>query len=221
MKCYTYFFLTLGFMQSIDLRGQGTFRNLDFEQSQIPQTQPPGQVAASLALPFWTVYYGSAQQSQVAWNEFSVGSPQVSLYGPGSIMAPMDGGYSVSIFGSVTGASISQVGLVPSNARSVVFKAQIPPNEQAGVSISVGGVTLPLFEVFNGPNYILYEANVTPFAGLQEELRFSAAWNGVGPSYWNIDDIVFSTAAVPEPSALSLFMIGPLFIGVVWRWRKA
>ena len=40
---------------------QGTFRNLDFELAQIPQSQPVGDVSTAAALPFWAVYYGATQ----------------------------------------------------------------------------------------------------------------------------------------------------------------
>lgn len=212
MRFQDYFPLVLVVCQTSGVRAQGTFRNLDFELSQIPQTQPSGLVSASLALPSWTVYYGPTQQTQVLWEALTAGSTAVTLVGTRGIVTSIDGGYSAELFGGGPDASISQVGVVPSNARSVIFKAQVGGLGQ--VSISVAGVTLPLVALLNGPNYTLYGADVSQYAGLQEQLAFTAAGYHpgptVGPSYWNIDDIVFSTTEVPEPSESALIAVGGL-----------
>jgi len=191
--------------------GQGTFRNMDFEQSQIPQNQPSGLVAADLAFPSWTVYYGSTPQTQVLWNDVSVGSTLASLVGQRS--GALDGGYSAFLFGGSSGpstpvdCSISQVGQLPDDAVSLLFEA----HGVQQLTVAVSGVTLPLFDVSSGPNYEVYGVNVSQFAGMQEDLRFTApGFTPNGPNIWTIDNIVFSTTPVPEPSTAVLVALAGL-----------
>ena len=200
---------------------QGTFRNMDFEEAQIDQNQPRGVVSADLALPFWTVYYGSTQQTQVHWNELSAGSTWVSLIGqfnPDPVFggaSPIDGGYGAVLIGGLNGptggpleCSISQVGELPTDAVSLQFKAR---GGWQQLTVSVGGVSLPVFELSSVPNqYVVYGVNVSQFAGMQEELRFTAPGFSTGLNGWNIDDIVFSTTPVPEPTAGALIRLGGL-----------
>src|ERR1043166_407542 len=91
---------------------QGIFQNLNFEGTTIPQTQPPGNVSSLDALPFWTVYTGTNQLSQVFFNEIALGSTYVDLLGTnGSLGArAIQGGYSVLLQGggTATDASIRQ-----------------------------------------------------------------------------------------------------------------
>ena len=220
MKASNSLILVLGLIQPLCVYAQGTFRNLDFELSQIPQTQPPGSVMASLALPFWTVYFGAAPQSTVLWEELSAGSSAVTLCGPNGTVTSIAGGYSALLFGGDTSpdVSIRQTGIVPANAESLLFKAQVGPGKPT-ISVSLGGQTLPLMALSTGANYTLYGANIAQFAGLQEELRFSAAPQSLGPSYWNIDDIVFSTAAVPEPTTSALLAVSSLTFAF-WMFRR-
>jgi len=192
---------------------QGTFRNMNFELAQIPQTQPPGVVSAALAFPFWTVYYGTNQQTQVHWGEVSLGATEASLIGQTGQPSAIDGGYSLSMYGGNVSVSISQVGQLPTDAVSLLFKAQYGgPGFQ--LIASIGGVSLPIFDVSSGPNYTLYGVNCSQFAGMQEELRFTIPAVGAhGPSAWDIDDIVFSTTPVPEPTTAALFALGGLLFG--------
>jgi hypothetical protein len=190
---------------------QGTFRNMDFELTQIPQNQPAGLVSTASALPFWTVYYGSTQQTSVYWNATSAGSTLATLLGlngDNGLHPAIDGGYSVNLTGSSPDAAISQGGQLPTDAVSLLFKAQFGlPGQQ--LTVSIGGATLPMFDVSSGPNYTLYGINVSQFAGMQEELRFTVG----GPlSSWTIDDIVFSTTPVPEPTGIGLLAVGGLLL---------
>jgi hypothetical protein len=147
----------------------------------------------------------------VEWNRTSAGSTQVTLLGfngDNGLHPPIDAGYSVNLIGSTLYASISQVGQLPAGVVSLLFKAQVGrPGEQ--LTVSMGGVGLPIFDLSSGPNYDLYGVNVSQFAGMQEELRFSVG----GPlSSWTIDDIVFSSTAVPEPTGIGLLAVGGLLL---------
>lgn len=203
---------------------QGTFRSMDFELAQIPQNQPHGFVSADSAFPFWTVYYGTTPQTQVLWNDTSTGPTQVSLLGQN--FGALAGGYSAYLFGGSSGlsdpldCSISQVGQVPTDAVSLLFKAQsgAPGRE---LIVSMGGVSLPVFELSSGPNYGLYGVNVSQFASMHEDLRFTApGFTPNRPNVWNIDDIVFSTTPVPEPTTRALLAAAGLMLGSRYHRRK-
>jgi len=205
--------------------GQGTFRNMDFELARIPQNQPWGFVPADQAFPFWTVYYGTTPQTQVVWRTTSVGTTEASLLGQfpaDSLGGPtaIDGGYCASLIGGgIPGigpvdCSISQVGQIPTGAASLLFKEQPGAVPNNPITVTIGGVSLPVFLVANFPNqYAVFGVNCSQFAGLQEELRFTApsvVGAGYGLDWQNIDDIVFSSTpiSVPEPSPLGLAGLG-------------
>src|SRR3974390_1778033 len=63
---------------------QGTFHNMDFGLSQVPNTTPWGTlVPANQAFPFWTAYYdGTNQLSNVLYNGETLGSVSVDLLTP-------------------------------------------------------------------------------------------------------------------------------------------
>jgi len=191
---------------------------MDFELAQIPQNQPPGIVSAASALPFWTVYYGSAQQMEIQWNTppLTVGPPiltsaQASLWG----QAALDGGYSLLLVGDSSSAySISQVGQIPTGTASLLFRCQGPGRP----IVTVGSVSLRVWTVADGTNgskYYLYGVNCSQFAGMQEELRFSTPIGTPSSTSIFLDDISFSTAPiqVPEPTTPALILLGVVLIG--------
>jgi len=91
--------------------GQGTFQNFDFESATIVTAYPPNIILTSDALPEWTVFDGTNQLSIILYN----GGSAVSLWGAGYAL---DGNFSV---GFSTGGSISQTGLIPADARTLLF----------------------------------------------------------------------------------------------------
>ena len=211
MKPYS-LLLALALLRPFAVVAQGTFRNMDFEQAQIPQDQPRGVVSADLAFPFWSVYYGNQPTNAVHWNETSVGATEASLIGLSYAFGTLGGGYSAYLWGGPTACSLGQVGQIPTDAASILFKARGSPSLLPEVTI--GGVSLPLFNVSSGPNYTIYGVNVSQFAGMQEDLRFtSLPLSFSGPYAFELDDIVFSTTPVPEPTTGALSAIGGLLLG--------
>jgi hypothetical protein len=194
------------------LFAQGTlpFQNLDFESANIPNGTPAGTVAVSGALPSWTVYYGSSQQSQMGYQSFSLGATFVCLLTPGSnsVFNSINGNYSVLLQGGVTStdASIVQTGIVPSSAKSILFDAE---SVNAGtLLVSLGGQNIPFFALSSGPNYTEYGGDISAFAGQTAQLKFSALYQSGGNNNWNIDDIQFSPNSIPEPQTWALMFCG-------------
>jgi hypothetical protein len=209
--------LLLSTCYAVSVSAQGTFQNLDFEQADpvfVSGPDSPYDATTASALPGWTVLIGGVQQSVVTVNNPTTGASWVSLIAPGSPTwgfvpsTPIDGSYSVLLQGYESAAAISQTGFIPNGTRSLFFESQTTPLPFGSLDLMVGSQTVPLAEVGRGPNYILYGANISAWAGQTEQLTFSAPPFSGG---LEIDDISFSpTAVTPEPSPLALTGIGGL-----------
>jgi hypothetical protein len=201
---------------------QGTFRNLDFESANVPVV-PSGQLGADVsmsdALPYWAGFYGQTEITTALHNRITLGGVEIVIFGPQS--PPYDilqGNYSVLIAGtrgappgSGTSAAIAQVGQVPLNAKSLLFLAS--PGSVFDITFS--GQELPISDLlYTGTDFVLLGADISRFAGLTGELRFSALPDRGG----YLDNITFSTIAVPEPSIFALFGICAVAT-CLWRRR--
>ena len=208
---------------------QGSFHNLDFESAIVPPV-PPGQalfISAADAFPGWTVYAGSNQSTQALYNGISVGGALVSLIDlhtaflsanviAGNFTATLDAGYNGST--GIVSAALGQTGTIPANTRSLVFDAN---GSVSSLLVTFNGVTLPFVEVGSRSNYQIYAANISSLAGQTGELRFTERPNT--PFTFPIaylDNILFSTASVPEPGAVALFLMGALLAGGVLFSRQ-
>jgi hypothetical protein len=211
-----------GLLAAASVQAQGTFKNLNFEDANpvvvIGSPYYPYGVTVASALPYWSVSYGTVEQTDITYNDPALGSPWVNLIGPGGApgFAPIDGNYSVLLQGGVIApetASISQTGEIPVGTESLLFKADAGTGS---LNVLIGSQVIPFFNVGTGPNYTLYGANVSAWAGDTEQLTFSA----FGPTYnnWLIDDISFSTSVVPEPGPIALAAIGGLLFALYRRF---
>jgi hypothetical protein len=193
--------------------GQG-FVNLDFEDAVIvpdpSSSYYPFAVYASDAIPGWTAYIGTAVQSDIIYNELSLGAPTVAIFGTNGVPPALDGAYSIDLYGGSgpsTGVSISQTELVPADAASIFF---IATGGDGPLLVSLGGQNIAFSAISTGPNHTLYGGNIpSALAGQSEQLTFLAL-PGVN-NYWEIDDIQFSPSSVPEPSVFGLLALGGLF----------
>lgn len=195
-------------------KAQGSFQNLNFEEADpvvvVGSPFYPYTVTTASALPNWTVAVGATQQTQIMDNDPSLGAPAVMLVssGPGTgSFLPINGNYSVLLTGSFPSAlpSISQTGIIPAGAQTLLFKAD--PGV-GGMNVSIGNENVAFSAVSTGPNYTLYGANISAWAGQAELLSFTAE-QSPGLNNWEIDDISFSpNSVVPEPSPLALMGIG-------------
>jgi hypothetical protein len=217
--------------------GQGTFQNLGFESPVLPLVHVDRGfdfVMASNAIPGWNLFIGTNQQTTALFNNYFLGTATVGLLGPG-LTNPfpriIDGSYTVTLQAGaqpqvpinppLVDAAITQTSLVPVSARSIQLKAYVLLGPNAQFAVSLGGQPVKMVALTNTPSYTLYGGDITPFAGLNEELRIAALATPIYPfSAFAFDSIEFSPQAMPEPGAFSLFGLGGLFHG--WRLsRKA
>jgi hypothetical protein len=208
----------------LSTHAQGAFQNLNFESANTGSLTFAVSIPVTSALPDWTVTIGGTQETQIGLNAPSTGAPAVMLIGPGypAGLAPLDGNYSVMLTGSgvPTVPSISQTGLIPGGTESLLFKAEPQaPGFPGLLELEVGSQSISFTAVAAGPNYTLYGANISAWAGLTEPISFTAAEDTGGLNNWIIDDISFSTQAVPEPNTLELIFMGGMMFGV-HGWRK-
>jgi hypothetical protein len=206
------------------------FINLDFESASIPISQPPSPVPnvdIGLALPGWSAFIGTNQVSLVMYNSQTLDTSSVSIFRSNhpveyTSLNLIEGAFSVFFMGGYTeilpglpfptDTSLSQTGLIPETARSLQFKTT-----SDRVVAFLDGQLLPLATLQSTPEYVLKGADVTPFIGQTKELRFTifASRTGAGGYPGVLDSIVFSPDVIPEPSLLSLLVLGVLFFG--WR----
>ncbi len=74
--------------------------------------------------------------------------------------------------------------------------------------VSFNGQTLSLTVLGSTPNYNIYGADISAFAGQTGQLLFTAAPQTIDI----IDNIQFSNLAVPEPTTLALTALGGAFL---------
>ena len=198
------------------------FTNLNFESAKIVSDPAYGPyiVYASDAIPGWTLGNNTGG-NDIPYNTISLGAPSVALFSipllhepvPDGSSPPLDGRFSIDLYGgvpgggnSIVGVSISQTGLIPVGTESIFFIAQA--GGIGDLLVSLGGQNIPFTAISTEPDYTLYGGDVSTFAGQVEPLTFTAP-GGVG-DYWELDDIQFSSSPVPEPGVLGLFGIGTL-----------
>jgi hypothetical protein len=193
---------------SLEVYGQGTFQNLDFEAANVSGYQPGAdRVPVETALPGWTAYYGGVRTSTVWYDNQALGSSMVSiqdtnlLYG----FVPLDGNYSVSLDVQYNrSVAIGQTVQIPLNSLSVVFLFR---SEGArNFEVSFAGHVLPYVTTWSDPNFDVCAVDIAKFVGQTGEFRFTESLTGRAI----IDDIQFSSEAVPEPGTIALFALGAI-----------
>ena len=86
------------------------------------------------------------------------------------------------------------------------------------LDVLIGTQVVSFSALGSGPNYTLYGANISAWAGDSELLTFSALEDLSLPNNWVIDDISFSPNAVPEASPLTLTGIGGILFALYRRF---
>jgi hypothetical protein len=206
--------IILLFVEQVGL-SQG-FVNLNFEAANLSAygTGPAG-VSTKDAIPHWTAYIEGQPLTDIVYNTVALDDSAVSIHGTNSSsVTPIQGKYSILLQGGTqysysTNSAIGQTGQIPVNALSLVFWGYISPS-----GVTFDGQTLSLAILGNTPNYNIYGADISAFAGQTGQLLFTAS----KLSGALIDNIQFSTTAVPEPSAFALTALGGLLLGYR-RWK--
>jgi hypothetical protein len=109
--------------------------------------------------------------------------------------------------------SISQTGLIPAGTQSLLFEAESGPGNGI-LEVQIGTQTIAFAPLATEPNYTVYGASISAWAGQREQLTFTALQDNTALNNWEIDDISFSTQAVPEPSPLALTGVGALLFAL-------
>jgi hypothetical protein len=207
------------------------FQNLDFEDatlSPVPAGQYGGLVPVTDAFPHWTGYLGANQVTQVLQNNSTLGDASIDIFGPdwpyggiiqGQYTALLQCGGNPFTHDSsdLLDASLAQVGLVPVGAKSI--QLEVSPWLGASFAVSFDGQALSLSPVGSGPTYTLYGGDISAFAGQVGELRLTTLSTATAPySGVYFDAITFSPDAIPEPSCLSLVLVG---VACLAFWHRA
>jgi hypothetical protein len=182
-------------------QAQSTFQNLDFEQANVPDGQF-GPVPSTNGVPGWTTYTNGVQVTTIEHNPS--GSALIAILGPFFLATNfiVQGKYTVFMRSSQIGTivpAIAQYGTVPSTSQSLRFWGN-----PYGVtfSVSFAGQPLQFTALSNAPNYGVYGADISRFAGQTGWLEFQA--QGGGP----LDNISFSAEPIPEPPIAGLSALG-------------
>ena len=219
---------------AVAAQAQGTFQNLGFESATLVpifgNSSSPVQFAP--AFPGWTGSIGGVQVSAALYNSAALDSSAIGIMdsgGPflggviqGTYTAMLQAGLASGPGGMLQPAdtTLSQTGLVPSAAQSLLFRANLDPS-YATFGVTLGGQPLSLFPLLAGTNYTLYGADIRALAGQTAELDFTVFAQRPHMDNYTLfpDSIQFSGIAIPEPGVLALFALGAILIG--WRfWRK-
>ncbi len=221
-------------LASPSAHAQNTFENLNFESGTVenPITDPYSgfnHQPIALGLPGWRASIGGVPVTEVLQNNYTIGTASIDLFGPGWVsIGPgiIDGNYTVFLqaFNQDQGnVSLWQNGMIPSNAESLQFRAwawnHASLNEALTVSFagnSLSPVPLGSGQSPSGQPYTVYGADITPYAGESGQLEFTAIC-GASPSWMELDDIIFSPNAVPEPNIVSMIAFGGLIFGAQYR----
>jgi hypothetical protein len=220
----------------VTANAQDIFQDLNFESATVPNGSSTGSfIPISDALPGWNGYLINTStsittsQTQVSYDGISTGGAGISLIDSASGVQPLQGNYSVFLFGggapSVVSAEISQTALIPFGMNTLLMEAW---TFNASPVVAVDGQTITMTPMQTIPDanlyggyYTLYGGNISSFAGARVTLSFTdPAPTSDAPSQFLLDNISFSPVATPEPTPLILTGIGGLIFALHRRLRQ-
>src|ERR1022692_1699846 len=230
IPCFVAAFLTL--LRSAS--GQ-SFVNLNFECSKPFNTTQTGYgfETGTARVPGWTDYgdFFSSNylgSTYIWYNNQTLDNPGVSLEGTNYWTPAISGKYSIYLWGGDVdfhgagpgATAIGQTGQIPLGTQSITYwgLSRLNPYHpyQDFFQITFAGHILNFSDLADTPNYTLYGADISAFAGQTGELRFSATWNSGLPGM--IDNIQLSAMAIPDPSVLRVFYI--CLFSFCWQWQR-
>jgi hypothetical protein len=174
------------------------FVNLDFEDAVVPNRYTLLANPAEI-FPGWTVTAPFA-----CYDEISLSGASASIFDTNApyFMLPIQGNYFAMLLGPGTATvtvSLSQTGQIPLSAKSITFWGDIE-----GMAVTFNGQPLSFAVQNTTANYNIYGADISAYAGQSGQLTFSETQYGTG----KLDNIQFSSTAVPEPSSFALGILG-------------
>ena len=145
--------LSYGLTGSVIVNAQGTFRNLDFELSQVPISAPDGMYR--FGKPSLSILDGVRSQQpadQCALQQCDVrngiGRPvEYLLTDLGQLCHSGKCYMPVLQAGAGGDASLAQTGVIPLGTRSLLFLTGAAPPSGGGWTVTVGSQTIPVVEV--------------------------------------------------------------------------
>ena len=217
----------------------GPFENLGFDEAQTNNIQtiqlggPNDKICRGLTkemLPYWELYRGTTLETNTGLNMLLPGTSTgwaTLINEPEKSMIPVEGIYSLlltpcyDIRGDMSyiPMSLIQIGLIPSEARTVHFM-----NFGSTFELRLNGSLVPLVYIdrgFNPVNPQLRWADgigeISAYAGQEVEMKFTSLRTTLSV-YNGIDSIYFSIEPIPEPAGMVLFSLGGLLLASK-RWR--
>lgn len=205
------------------------FVNLNFESANVSSYSPGSStVPTAVAFPGWTASYyqpgfGNQPVSQVWYDAISIGGGIISINDTNTDFGfvPLQGEFSAYLFGGTLDVSaiISQSGLVPVNSQSI----QIEIGNYMAIGsfiVALNGNMIDMIPLATFSTYTLFVGDVSPYANQVATLSITAlgVTSGPGPNPVLLDNIQFSTTAVPEPSMFAFAALGGLLLGLR-HWR--
>jgi hypothetical protein len=199
---------------ALALRSHAAFSNLSFEQATIvPHDGNFGFLDWNLAAPGWS-HSSGADTGIIYYPLTHLGLSQWYLLVAAGTSghAPLAGNYSLAFSSGYftangpsdfTTAYISQSGVIPFDAQSLRFLATGP------FAVRINGNLLPVVSL--GGN--AYAANISALAGVPSVLRFENTTTLIHEEVV-VDNIVFSSLPVPEPSAVALLTLGGVLVAL-------
>lgn len=213
---------SLFLLSELGAPAQGTFQNLGFENTTLTvfvRNPSIPSYATNVTVPGWdwsphvNAGYGDPNTT-VSFNEIALDSAAVTLHGTGSFRPVLSGNYSILLQGGSQfsppqfgGAAVFQTGQIPVTAQSLIYLGSI------GFQVSFNGQTLSRVALDSTPTYTRWGIDISSYAGQSGELRFAVPWLGSG----TLDGIQFSSSPIPEPSALSLSILGLVSVVALTR----
>jgi hypothetical protein len=102
---------------------------------------------------------------------------------------------------------VFQTGQIPVTAHSLFYLANV------ALQVSFNGQSMSSFALGGTLTYTKWGIDISPYAGQSGELRFAVPW----PTMSMLDGIQFPPFRIPEPSALSLSIVGLVLIAAFKR----
>ena len=218
MKKNIIFLFVAAALMNLNGFSQG-FVNLGFEKAVINISGAPQfQTYASNAIPGWTAYISGAAQTTLAYNAISLGSAAISIHDTNDVYPKIQGVYFILLQSASQAfplgpqsAGIGQTGQIPVWAMTMSFWGYF------GGSLSFNNQSLSYLQTGSAANYNIWTVDISAFAGQTGELLFTVPFPNPYFGYGNsarIDNIQFSSTAVPEPGTLALVALGASLFGL-------